>query len=131
MAANRIFGIDLGTTYSCISYVDESGRPVVVPNADSEITTPSVVYFENADNIVVGRHAKNQSKLDPDRVVEFVKRDMGNPSYLFTVDDKQYKPEEISSLILRKLVIDAAQNVGEDIKDVVITCPAYFGINER
>ena len=131
MAANRIFGIDLGTTYSCISYVDESGRPVVVPNADSEITTPSVVYFENADNIVVGRHAKNQCKLDSDRVVEFVKRDMGNPSYLFEVDGKEYKPEEISSLILRKLVNDAAQTVGEDIKDVVITCPAYFGINER
>jgi molecular chaperone DnaK len=131
MAANRIFGIDLGTTYSCISYVDESGRPVVVPNADSEITTPSVVYFENADNIVVGRQAKNQSKLEPDRVVEFVKRDMGNPGYFFEVDGKTYKPEEISSLILRKLVNDAAQTVGEEIKDVVITCPAYFGINER
>lgn len=131
MAANRIFGIDLGTTYSCISYVDESGRPVVVPNADSEITTPSVVYFENADNIVVGKQAKNTAKLEPDRVVEFVKREMADPGYLFDVDGKQYKPEEISSFILRKLVNDAAQTVGSEIKDVVITCPAYFGINER
>ena len=131
MAANRIFGIDLGTTYSCISYVDESGRPVVVPNSDSEITTPSVVYFENADNFVVGKEAKNTSKLEPDRVVEFVKRSMGDPAFLFEVDGVDYKPEEISSLILRKLVSDAAQTVGEEIKDVVITCPAYFGINER
>ncbi|HEU4710270.1 MAG TPA: Hsp70 family protein [Pyrinomonadaceae bacterium] len=131
MAANQIFGIDLGTTYSCISYVDESGRPVVVPNADSQITTPSVVFFENANNFVVGIEAKNTSKLEPDRVVECVKRDMGNPSYFFEVDGKQYKPEEISSIILRKLVNDAAQTVGHEIKDVVITCPAYFGINER
>src|SRR6185369_272664 len=89
------------------------------------------VYFENADNIVVGKQAKNTSKLEPDRVVECVKRDMGDPGYLFEVDGKQYKPEEISSLILRKLVNDAAQTVGSEIKDVVITCPAYFGINER
>src|SRR5690349_1375251 len=96
MAANRIFGIDLGTTYSCISYVDESGRAVVVPNSDSEITTPSVVYFENADNIVVGKQAKNISKLEPDRVVECVKRSMGDPAYVYEVDGMQYKPEAIS-----------------------------------
>jgi molecular chaperone DnaK (HSP70) len=95
------------------------------------MTTPSVVYFETADNIVVGKEAKNMSKLEPDRVVEFVKRDMGNPNYSFEVEGRQYRPEEISSLILRKLVADASQNIGEEIKDVVITCPAYFGINER
>ncbi len=131
MAPTRIFGIDLGTTYSCIAYVDETGRPVVVPNSDSEMTTPSVVHFESADNIVVGKQAKNMSKLEPDRVVEFVKRDMGNAAYGFEVDGRQYRPEELSSHILRKLVGDASQYVGEEIKDVVITCPAYFGINER
>jgi molecular chaperone DnaK len=131
MASTRIFGIDLGTTYSCIAYVDETGRPIVVPNSDSEMTTPSVVYFETADNVVVGKEAKNMSKLEPDRVIEFVKRDMGNPAYSFEVEGRPYKPEEISSLILRKLVGDASQNIGEEITDVVITCPAYFGISER
>lgn len=131
MTSARIFGIDLGTTYSCIAYVDETGRPVVIPNSDSEMTTPSVVYFETTDNIVVGKQAKNMTKLEPDKVVEFVKRDIGNAAYNFEVEGRQYRPEEISSLILRKLVEDASQNVGEEIKDVVITCPAYFGINER
>jgi molecular chaperone DnaK len=131
MSASRIYGIDLGTTYSCISYVDESGKAVVVQNFEGDLTTPSVVHFESADNIVVGKEAKNASKLDPDRVVEFVKRNMGDPTFTREIDGKSYRPEEISSYILRKLVGDASQAVGEEIKDVVITCPAYFGINER
>lgn len=128
---NRIYGIDLGTTYSCISYVDEWGKPVVVPNFEGDLTTPSVVHFESADNIVVGKEAKNASKVDPDRVVEFVKRSMGDTTFSREIDGKSYRPEEISSYILRKLASDASQTVGEEIKDVVITCPAYFGINER
>ena len=131
MAASRIYGIDLGTTYSCISYVDESGKPVVVQNFEGDLTTPSVVHFESADNVVVGKEAKNASKLDPDHVVEFVKRNMGDPTFSRDIDGKNYRPEEISSYILRKLVTDASQAIGEEIKDVVITCPAYFGINER
>src|SRR5262245_61337254 len=99
----RIFGIDLGTTYSCISYVDEIGKPVIVQNSEGELTTPSVVYFESAENVVVGREAKNASKLFPDRVVEFVKRDMGDPTFSFEVDGMTYQPESVSSLILRKL----------------------------
>jgi molecular chaperone DnaK len=129
--ASRIYGIDLGTTYSCISYVDETGRPVVVPNAEGDNTTPSVVYFESADNIIVGKEAKNSSKVFPDRVIAFVKREMGSPTFTFDVDGKSYRPEDVSSLILRKLAADAAAHVGEEVKDVVITCPAYFGINER
>jgi molecular chaperone DnaK (HSP70) len=131
MASKKIFGIDLGTTYSCISYVDDSGKPVVVPNAEGDLTTPSVVYFESKDNIVVGKQAKNSSKVYPDRVAAFVKRFMGNPNFALSVDGKEWKPEEISSLVLRKLVGDAGQTLGESISDVVITCPAYFGINER
>ncbi len=131
MASTRIFGIDLGTTYSCIAYVDETGRPVVEPNIDGDLTTPSAVFFESADNIVVGKDAKNMSKLEPDRVVEFVKRNMGDPTFSYEVDGRQYRPEEISSFILRKLVGDVAQRMGGEITDVVITCPAYFGINER
>jgi molecular chaperone DnaK (HSP70) len=127
----RIFGIDLGTTYSCIAYVDETGKPVVVQNFEGDLTTPSAVHFESRENIVVGKEAKNTSKLDPDRVVEFVKRDMGNPTFSFEVDGKEYKPEEVSSFILRKLAGDAAQALGEEVTDVVITCPAYFGDSER
>ncbi len=126
----KVFGIDLGTTYSCISYVDEFGKPVVLPNSENDRVTPSVVFFDG-DEIIVGEVAKENSKIYPDDVVSFVKRAMGDEYYLFTHREKEYKPEEISSLILRKLVKDASDYLGEEIKDVVITCPAYFGINER
>jgi molecular chaperone DnaK (HSP70) len=126
----KVFGIDLGTTYSCISYVDEFGKPVVLPNSENDRVTPSVVFFDG-DEIIVGEVAKENSKIYPDDVVSFVKRAMGDEFYLFTHREKEYKPEEISSLILRKLVKDASDYLGEEVKDVVITCPAYFGINER
>jgi molecular chaperone DnaK (HSP70) len=127
----KVFGIDLGTTYSCIAYVDEHGKPVVVQNADSERITPSVVFFDTGNSIIVGQTAKENAKLYPEQVVAFVKRAMGDPNFLFEYDSKEYRPEEISSYILKKLVNDAEQNLGEKITDVVITCPAYFGINER
>lgn len=130
MEMKRIAGIDLGTTYSAIACVGENGKPEIIANTEGEPTTPSVVYFESADNIVVGRVAKNSAKIYPDRTFAFVKRDMGHEA-LFEVDGRRYKPEEISSLILRKLVKDASMALGEEITDVVITCPAYFGINER
>ncbi len=126
----KIYGIDLGTTYSCISYVDEHGKPVIVANGENERITPSVVFFDG-DNVIVGNEAKANAVLYPNQVVAFVKRAMGDPNFLFEYNGKSYKPEEISSLILRKLVGDAEQNTGEKITDVVITCPAYFGINER
>jgi molecular chaperone DnaK (HSP70) len=128
---NKVFGIDLGTTYSCIAYVDEHGKPVVVKNAEGETTTPSVVFFESADNVVVGQFAKETAKINPNEVVSFIKRSMGDANFLFTYQDKSYRPEEISGYILRKLVNDAQQQLGEPITEVVITCPAYFGINER
>lgn len=127
----KIFGIDLGTTYSCISYVDEYGKPVVVTNFENDRTTPSVVFFEDDGSIIVGSEAKNMLKTDAKKVVSFIKREMGSSSYAFNHNGKEYKPEEISSFILRKLVKDASEKVGFEIKDVVITCPAYFGINER
>ncbi|MCD2346295.1 Hsp70 family protein [Clostridium guangxiense] len=127
---NKIFGIDLGTTYSCISYIDEYGRPVVVPNAENERITPSVVFFDG-DNVIVGDVAKENSKMYPEDVVAFVKRAMGDENFYFEHEGKAYHPEEISSFILRKLVGDAENILGEKIEDVVITCPAYFGINER
>jgi molecular chaperone DnaK (HSP70) len=126
----RIFGIDLGTTYSSIAYMDEYGKPVVVPNSESLPTTPSVVFFDG-ESIVVGEVAKESSKLYPHEVVSFVKRSMGEADYLFEHNGRTFRAEEISSFIIRKLVQDAERHLGEKITDVVITCPAYFGINER
>jgi molecular chaperone DnaK (HSP70) len=126
----QIFGIDLGTTYSGIAYIDEHGKPVIIPNQENQRITPSVVFFDG-NNIIVGEVAKENAKLYPNEVVAFVKRAMGEPHFLFEYNEKTYRPEEISSYILRKLVNDAQQHLGIEITDVVITCPAYFGINER
>lgn len=126
----RIFGIDLGTTYSSIAYVDDFGKAVVVPNAENQNVTPSVVFFDGP-NIVVGDVAKESAKLYPNDVVSFVKRSMGEPDFLFEHDGKSYRAEEISSFVLRKVAQDAETHLGEKVTDVVITCPAYFGINER
>lgn len=126
----HIFGIDLGTTYSSIAYVDQFGKPVVVPNSENQHVTPSVVFFDGG-SIVVGEVAKESAKLYPNEVVSFVKRSMGEPSFLFEYDARNYRAEEISSYIIRKIVKDAESHLGEVITDVVITCPAYFGINER
>jgi molecular chaperone DnaK (HSP70) len=127
----RVFGIDLGTTYSAIAYVDEHGKPVIVPNQESERITPSVVLFDG-DNVIVGNTAKESAKVEPHRVVSRIKQHMGDPNYVFEHEGQPYSPEEISSFILRKVVGDAALALGEEeITDVVITCPAYFGTAER
>lgn len=128
---DTIFGIDLGTTYSCIAYVDEYGKSIVVQNFENERTTPSVVCFEDDGSIIVGQEAKNMLKTDPEKVKSFIKRDMGNPNFLFVHNGIKITPEEISSHILKKLIKDASDKVGFEIKEVVITCPAYFGINQR
>ncbi len=125
-----VFGIDLGTTYSCIAYVDEYSKAVVIPNYEGDRTTPSVVQFEG-DNRVVGKEAKNSAVSDADSVVEMVKRHMGESGWRFEYNGKEYTPEEISSYILRKLASDAEQHLGQPVKDVVITCPAYFGMAQR
>jgi molecular chaperone DnaK len=126
----RIFGIDLGTTYSSIAYVDEYGKAIILPNAENQRVTPSVVFFDG-DSIVVGEVAKECSKLYPNEVVSFIKRSMGESDFIFEYKNKSYRPEEISSYVLRKLAQDAETSLGEKVTDVVITCPAYFGINER
>lgn len=126
-----VFGIDLGTTYSCISYVDEFGKPVIVHNSEGEMTTPSVVYFESPDNVVVGRTAREHSDIFPDRVVSCVKRGMGDDAWVFDCDGSTYKPQEVASFILRRLAHDAEAATGTPVQDVIITCPAYFGINQK
>lgn len=126
----KIYGIDLGTTYSCISCVDEYGKPVVIKNFEGDAVTPSVVFFDG-DDVIIGKEAKNNSKLYPNEVVSFIKRSMGDPNFFFEYNGRSYRPEEISGYILRKVVGDAEKATGDTITDVVITCPAYFGINER
>ena len=127
---NYIFGIDLGTTYSCISYVDEYMKPVVIKNSENERITPSVVFFDE-DEVIVGNTAKANSQLSPNNVVSMIKRSMGDPNYIFEHNGNTYRPEEISSFILKKLAIDTKQILNLEVKDVVITVPAYFGVNER
>ncbi len=126
----KIFGLDLGTAYSSIAYVDENGKPHIIPNSDNQRVTPSVIFFDQGE-IIVGDVAKENAKLYPDDVISFVKRAMGEPDFLFEHDGSTYRPEEISSYIIKKVVQDAEKTLGEKITDIVVTCPAYFGINER
>lgn len=131
MESKPVFGIDLGTTYSCIAYVDEHGRPAVAPNSENALTTPSVVYFESGNNIVVGQSAKDAGRVYPDLVVQTVKRHMGDAHWLRAFDRRDYRPQDVSALILKKIVGDAEQVLGQTVEDVVITCPAYFGNVEK
>lgn len=127
----KLFGIDLGTTYSCIAYVDETGRPVIVNNSEGTPTTPSVVYFESVQNIVVGQVAKDTAEIEPQKTVQFVKRKMAKVQEVYNLEGKPISPEEVSSYILKKVAQDAEKELGSPVKDVVITCPAYFGDEER
>ncbi len=131
--SEKVYGIDLGTTYSCIAHVDEHGKAVVLPNTEGDLTTPSVVYFEDEESIVVGKAAKEVAAVEPDNVVSAVKRMMGEADWEMGAFGKTYKPQDVSSFILRKVVTDAekALGEGEKIEKVVITCPAYFGVNEK
>jgi len=136
---DKALGIDLGTTYSCVAYVDEAGKPVVLKNSEGELTTPSVVFFESPKSVVVGTSAKESAKIYPHEVVSFVKRSIGQTGAVWNIQGAERTPEEISSYILRKIVNDAADvlrgenklGANETLSNVVITCPAYFGINER
>jgi len=128
--AGRVFGIDLGTTYSVVAYVDETGRPTVCRNSVGAETTPSVVFFENPTNIIVGETAKRSAMVQADRVVDLIKRQMGREEG-YEFDGNDYTPESISALILKQLAQDAAVYTNSDVQQVVITVPAYFGMQER
>jgi molecular chaperone DnaK (HSP70) len=129
--AKYVFGIDLGTTYSCIAYVDEKGEPKVINNCEGDNTTPSVVNFASPTQVVVGQVAKETAVIDPKNTIQLVKALMGKSDFVINYDGKDRSPEEVSSYILRKLTEDASKTINTDIKDVVITCPAYFGTAER
>ncbi|WP_239347896.1 MULTISPECIES: Hsp70 family protein [unclassified Frankia] len=135
MARTKVFGIDLGTTYSCIAQVDEYGRPDVIRNIESQPTTPSVVLFDGSAGggvtFVVGTQAKRQSRIRPDDVASLVKRHMGEADWRFVVQGEEYSAPAVSSLILKALAADAERATGTAVTDVVITVPAYFGDEER
>ena len=122
-------GIDLGTTYSAVAVVNEKGEVNLLPNAEGDYITPSVVCFEG-DNIIAGAVAKDARVNMPDATAEFVKRSMGtNRQFLF--GGIEYSPTEISALILKKVKKDAEAALGTPITEAVITCPAYFGADRR
>ncbi|MCL2329607.1 MAG: Hsp70 family protein, partial [Bacteroidetes bacterium] len=126
--ARKVYGIDLGTTYSCVATIDEFGKPVVLKNGEGSDVTPSVVFYESADKVIVGETAKNE--IEANRRVAFIKREMGNDHFQSTCIYPE-DPVTVSAYILKKLVQDANQSAMQDINDVVITCPAYFGTKER
>lgn len=126
------YGIDLGTTYSCIATLDRNGNPEIIRNqTDASDTLASAVFFESADNVVIGNSAKDMVETDGERVVQFVKRQIGKPNaQTYEFDGKTYTPVEISALILKRLK-QMVEEQGGSVDDVVITCPAYFGLEER
>ena len=125
----KVIGIDLGTTYSCVSII-EGGEPTVIVNAEGERTTPSVVAFTSDGERLVGVIAKNQAVQNPNRTVTSIKRQMGK-DFTVDIDGKKYKPEEISAMILQKLKTDAEAYLGETITQAVVTVPAYFEDSQR
>ena len=126
---SKIIGIDLGTTNSCVA-VMEGGEAVVIPNAEGNRTTPSVVAFSKTGERMVGQVAKRQAITNPDRTVISIKREMGT-DYKVDIDGKKYTPQEISAMILQKLKSDAEAYLGQPVTEAVITVPAYFTDAQR
>src|SRR5690348_16766869 len=150
---SKIIGIDLGTTNSCVA-VMEGGDPVVIPNAEGNRTTPSVVALSKSGERMVGQVAKRQAITNPDNTVYSIKRLIGrkfsdsdverdlkllsykveaasNGDAVVRMGDRQYSPQEVSAMILQKLKTDAEAYLGEPVKEAVITVPAYFNDSQR
>jgi molecular chaperone DnaK len=129
MAKEKVLGIDLGTTFSCMSIM-EAGKPIVIPNAEGGRTTASIVAFTKEGERLVGSLAKRQAVTNPQRTIQSIKRKMGTSDKI-TIDNKEYSPQEISAMILQKLKIDAEAYLGEKISKAVVTVPAYFNDAQR
>ena len=125
----KIIGIDLGTTNSCVA-VMEGGEPVVIPNAEGNRTTPSVVAFSNNGERLVGQIAKRQAVTNPDHTIISIKRKMGTNEKV-NIDGDSFSPQEISAMILQKLKTDAENYLGQKVTQAVITVPAYFSDSQR
>ena len=126
----KLIGIDLGTTNSVIAMVNEFGKPEIIPNKEGERTTPSVVLFDK-QQVIVGSIAKQSAVADPENTIACIKSHMGDDNFVFTHNNIDFSPEDISAMILRKLIDDAENFLGEKITDVVITVPAYFNDLQR
>jgi len=126
---SKIVGVDLGTTNSVIALM-EGGEPTVLENAEGDRTTPSVVAFTKDGERLVGKMARNQAVMNPERTISSIKRQMGR-DYNVDIDGKNYSPQEISAFILMKLKADAEAKLGEKLTDAVVTCPAYFTDSQR
>lgn len=125
----KIIGIDLGTTNSAVAIM-EGGQATIIPNAEGNRTTPSVVAFTKDGERLVGETAKRQAIMNPDRTISSIKRDMGTDRKV-TIDGKAYTPQEISAMILQKLKADAESYLGQNVSEAVITVPAYFTDAQR
>src|SRR5437762_1752549 len=132
MNERKAVGIDLGTTFCAVAHIDPYGKPQIIPNAESERITPSVILFDGS-NVIVGTTAKNNAVAEPEKIVDFVKREIGKPKEQFHREfgGKVYSAEELSALILKKLKLDAEKYLKQPITDAVITVPAYFNDAER
>jgi molecular chaperone DnaK len=126
----KAVGIDLGTTNSVVATL-EGGEPTVIPNAEGARTTPSVVALSKTGEVLVGEVAKRQAVTNPDRTVRSVKRHMGESSWRFRADGKEFSPQQISAFILQKLKRDAEAYLGDQVTQAVITVPAYFDDAQR
>ena len=129
MKQTQAVGIDLGTTYSCIAWLNEHGHPVTIPNQEGELATPSVVFFDD-DEPIIGTEALRNAIARPERVVQNAKRHMGDPDKFWGIGSNRYNPVQISGLILRKLIAAAQDQVGE-INEAVVTVPAQFSDAQR
>jgi molecular chaperone DnaK len=129
MAKEKVLGIDLGTTFSCMSIM-EAGKPIVIPNSEGGRTTASIVAFTKEGERLVGSLAKRQAVTNPQRTIQSIKRKMGTGEKIH-IDNKDYSPQEISAMILQKLKIDAEAYLGEKISKAVVTVPAYFNDAQR
>jgi len=134
----RVVGIDLGTTNSVVAFVDDAGEAQTIAGRDGDRIVPSAVWFPQDDltRVEVGDLAKSQALIDPDHVAMLFKRGMGSATFLdtkkpFVVRGKEWRPEELSSLVLKKMVQMASEHLEYEVEDVVITVPAYFGEAER
>lgn len=128
--SEKVYGIDLGTTYSAIARINDLDQAEIIRNTEGDFTTPSTAYFEESGNVVIGKQAKQVLVTDPDNGVALIKRHMGT-EHPVEYRGTTYTPESISALILREIVNAANVETGEAINKVVITVPAYFGIQER
>jgi len=126
---NKVVGIDFGTTYSAIAFM-AGERPEIIPNRRGRRVTPSIVAFSKNGEILVGEPAKNQAILNPERTISSIKRYMGT-NYKVEIDGKEFRPQDIAALIIRKLKEDAEEFLGERLTEAVITVPAYFSDSQR